>query len=349
MTTDESPLPDGFAEHLARLTETINALRGMLDTDHTLSTEEHMLGRRLLFLTSEPISEARRLLPKLPEEDTPQESELLDSVNDYDEALSQLERDLCWLIQALRTEQLAAKRYDEAPAEKFITALEYGTALRDILPQVPSESHVVSDQESITPGDVDPEISGRGDGDGRWLEFQLQRALRRWGYVADTRQHLFSLEIDVVATQRPKQQEPSDWIVAQCKDWTSDPITPAPLFRLCTVAFACRAMPVLCHTTELTPRAETLARELEVRVLTLTDLQRAELPTPQVAKPTISLDKTQSQFRARDARGSLPLMFYDEPGKRFSYVPGFTPVGRDAEYEPIEREQDDDTHPAAGH
>jgi hypothetical protein len=41
-------------------------------------------------------------------------------------------------------------------------------------------------------------------------------------------------------------------------------------------------------------------------------------------------------------------MFRGEPGKRFSYVPGFTPVGKNADYEPIESDRDEDAHPAAG-
>jgi hypothetical protein len=42
-------------------------------------------------------------------------------------------------------------------------------------------------------------------------------------------------------------------------------------------------------------------------------------------------------------------MFRGGPGKRFSYVPGFAPSGKDADYEPIENNQQDDIHPAAGH
>ena len=172
----------------------------------------------------------------------------------------------------------------------------------------------------------------------------------RWGYRAETRQHLFGLEVDVVASRKPKQQKPTDWIVAQCKDWTSDTITPSTIFRLCMIAFACRAMPVLCHTTEITPRAEEIARQFEVRILDLRDLERGALPAPQVYKPTTELNEWPPQYNARVDRGTLPLMFsYGEPGKRFSYVPGFTPVGMDYGYEPIDADRDDDTHPAAGH
>ena len=349
MTTDESLLPDGYDEHLIALTETLESVRETLETDHTLTTDQRMFSRRLLFLASQPITEAKRILPQPNRDDELQDNRTLDSWDGYDDAVTHIEEQLCWLIHALQTEQPAAYHYDEAPNAKFTTALEYVTALRDILPAVATESPVLAKFETISLDDVDPHVGGRGDSDGRWLEYQLQRALERWGYSAETRLHLFSLEVDVVAARKTYQQEPSDWIVAQCKDWTSDPITPANLFRLCTVAFACRAMPVLCHTTELTPRTEKLAREFEVHVLELKDLERAELPAPQVAKPTMELQEWRPQYRARDDRGSLPLMFRGEPGKRFSYVPGFTPVGKDADYEPIENDRDDGTHPAAGH
>lgn len=349
MTSDVPSLPDGYADHLFSLTETIESLRETLETDHTLATDQQMFARRLLFLASQPVNEAKQILPELNRDADSQDGQTSNPGDDYAEALTHIERQLCWLTQSLQTEQPAAYHYDEAPDEKFTVALEYATAIRDIIPAVPAESPVLGGLEDVSLNDVDPHVGGRGENKGRWLEYQLQRALERWGYRAATRQHLFSLEVDVVATRRTKQQMPSDWIVAQCKDWTNDPITKSTLFRLCTVAFACRAMPVLCHTTELTPRAEKLARELEVRVLTLTDLERAELPAPQVAKPTMELQEWRPEYRARDDRGSIPLLFRGEPGKRFSYVPGFTPVGKDADYEPIENDQGDDTHPAAGH
>jgi len=348
MTTDESVPPDGYDENLTSLTATLESVRDTLEADHTLTTDQRMFSRRLVFLASQPITEAKRILPDIEQDDESQDTQT-SSCDDYDEAVTHIERQLCWLIYALQTEQPEAYHYDEAPDAKFTTALEHVTPLRDLLPEIAPESPVLDEWETISLDGVNPHVGGRGDSDGRWLEYQLQRALERWGYSAETRQHLFSLEVDVVAARKTYQQEPSDWIVAQCKDWTSDPITPANLFRLCTVAFACRAMPVLCHTTELTPRTEKLAREFEVRVLELKDLERAELPAPQVAKPTMELQEWRPQYRARDDRGSLPLMFRSEPGKRFSYVPGFTPIRKDADYEPIENNQREDSHPAAGH
>ncbi|QLH78395.1 hypothetical protein HZS55_14285 [Halosimplex rubrum] len=348
MTTDE-PTPEGYDDRLSLLTKTIEALRETLERDHSLPTDQRMFACRLLFLASQPITEAERILPE-PDRDVDSAEDLTPaSWDDYAAAVINIERQLCWLVRSLRAVQPAAHHYDEPPVEKFTTALEYATALRDILSSVPEDSPVLADREDINLDNVDPHVGGRGNGDGRWLEYQLERALGRWGYRAATRQHLYSMEIDVVARRSEKQQQPSDWIVAQCKDWTDDPITPTALFRLCTVAFACRAMPVLCHTTELTPRTEKLARELEVRVLELSDLERAELPAPQIAKPTMEFREWEPQYRAREHRGMFPLMFRSEPGKRFSYVPGFKPVGNDADYEPIENDRDDDAHPAAGH
>ncbi|MWV40065.1 hypothetical protein GRS80_09930 [Natrialba sp. INN-245] len=204
---------------------------------------------------------------------------------------------------------------------------------------------------TVTTKEAYEQVEGRDQGQGQWLEYQLERAFRRWGYSADTRQTAFGLEVDVIARRKEKQGEPTDWLVAECKDWESGTITPVTIFRLCMIAFACRAMPVLCHTTDLTSRAEQLARNFEVRVLELEDLERGELPAPKTAQPSTELFEYAPDWTARDSRGELPIMFRREPGKRFSYVPGFEPAGRGCGYEPIEDpdDRDDDPHPAAGH
>ncbi|SFC67875.1 hypothetical protein SAMN05444422_11461 [Halobiforma haloterrestris] len=347
MTTDETPIPNEYYEQLLPLIKTVESLRESIIFENTITTEERHTARRLLHTTKRPLEEAREILPGSDpgaEIDCKREP---DEFDDYEEALTHIERRLGRLLQCARDEHPDEYRYSDSPEDKFETALESVTALRDLLPDVDTESKLTTDFDIRTEAGYD-HVDGRGHGDGRWLEYQLQRALHRWGYRAETRQTLFSLEIDVVALREEKQQEPTDWIVAQCKDWESGTITPGTIFRLCTVAFACRAMPVLCHTTELTTRAEDLARELEVRVLELEDLERGELPTPKVAKPAAELHEWKLQYRVRENRGDLPWLFRREPGKRFSYVPGFKPVGKDCEYEPID-DPDDDTHPAAGH
>ncbi len=107
-------------------------------------------------------------------------------------------------------------------------------------------------------------------------------------------------------------------------------------------------MPVLCHTTELTTRAEELARQLEVRVLELEDLERGNSRSKSPNPPQTSTSGISSTVSEKPRR--LPWLLRREPGKHFSYVPGFEPVGKDCEYEPIDDDDiEDDTHPAAGH
>lgn len=357
MTADEPTRRDWYSQQLRSVTKTIQAVRGPLLGEETLTTKQQETARRLLYVTSNELIEARRVLldsePHMEDQVThlpavDDTDEAPDEWDDTDEALGHIERCLSRVLRNARDEDAERSLSSSILEKKFETALGNIMAVREIHPAVSTVSIASVDVTDIHCNPDELEVTGRGVGDGRWLESQLQGALHRWGYYTDTRQTLFGLEVDVVATRNEKQHKPTDWIVAQCKDWTNAPITPKTLFRLCTVAFACRAMPVLCHTTELTSRTAELARRFEVRVLDLDDLQRAELPTPFVAKPTPDLNEGGIQYRARDHRGTLPSEFRSEPGKRFSYVPGFTPVG-DADYEPIESDLDDDTHPAAGH
>ncbi len=204
----------------------------------------------------------------------------------------------------------------------------------------------MSDHEQTTTPRTGPSretTEGRGQGDGRWLEYQLERALNRWGYKVDRNEYVFEEEVDLVAVRREKQNDPTDWLLAQCKDWESRPIDRFVIYRLCLMAFTCRAMPVLCHTTKLTSRARRIARYWEVRVLKLESLHRGSLPTPNVAEPTAELRAYESHDTVRQERGLLPLLFIGEPQKEFSYVPGFRPSGISHEYLPIEDDQPDDS------
>lgn len=194
-------------------------------------------------------------------------------------------------------------------------------------------------------GDGPPreETDGRGNGDGRWLEFQLAQAFRRWGYHASTHETVYGLEVDVTAQRQEKRDRPTDWLIAECKDWKDRPITPEVLFRLCMLAFTSGAMPVLCHTTELTNRAERIARKWEVRVLTLEDLHRGGLPAPNSLGPTDRLFDYSARFTAREQRGLLPLQLLDSPKSHFTYVPGYKPYGRTHEYRSVDDQEADST------
>ncbi|TKX45571.1 hypothetical protein EXE41_11145 [Halorubrum sp. SD690R] len=348
MTDQSLSLPPGFDRGLTKLIDATEAFRDALSDEETLTTVQTVTTRRRLFLALYALKTTRRQIG---------DTEHPPSQDDYEvvtwdgpaQALYHIELRLDRLL-----EDLSIQGYDHTSQEYSIeqtleTIRDHIVILQDALFEESTDNTTKLERLS-THRSVYADVAGRGVGDGRWLEYQLQSALMRWGYRAETRQHLFGLEVDVVASRKPKQQKPTDWIVAQCKDWTSDTITPSTIFRLCTIAFACRAMPILCHTTEITPRAEELARQFEVRILDLRDLERGALPAPQVYKPTTELNKWPPQYNARVDRGTLPAMFsYGEPGKRFSYVPGFTPVGMDYGYEPIDTDRDDDTHPAAGH
>jgi hypothetical protein len=179
---------------------------------------------------------------------------------------------------------------------------------------------------------------GRGNGDGRWLEYQLSNALIRWGYHTDMRENVYCVEIDVVASRRKKQNDPTDWIVAECKDWESRPITPDVIFRLCMLAYTCRAMPLLCHTTHLTERAMEIARTWEVRVLKLEDLYRGSLPAPDALDIQYDIDTYRYPEALRESRSMLPIIFSNRPNNHFTYVPGYKPDGPLYRYKSVEEE-----------
>lgn len=192
------------------------------------------------------------------------------------------------------------------------------------------------------------DTAGRGDGDGRWLECQLRNAFQRWGYSASMRRHVFGVEVDVIGVRRHKQDDPTDWLLAQCKDWDQRVITPRVIFRLCMLAFTCRAMPVLCHTTSLTDRAREIADRWEVRVLELDDLHRGSLPAPHTLGLSNDLCGYPTTYTSRDERGSLPVELLVEANKQFTYVPGYEPVGHSHEYRPVEREDSSEATSASG-
>ncbi|MDJ1434204.1 restriction endonuclease [Halostagnicola sp. A-GB9-2] len=349
MPTDNTPIPNEYYEQLLPLLETIDAVRRSITDDLPANTEANGKARRLLHESHQSLREAKQILPEPDPGAEIVHNTTPDEFDDYEDALTQIEHRLERLLQYTHQEHPDEYRYSESPKLKFDIARMCLAALRDLLPAVGDESKHLPDRTNARTTTGYNHVDGRKQGDGRWLEYQLSRSLKRWGYDVETRQTVFSLEVDVVAKREDKQHEPDDWIVAQCKDWQSRTITPGTIFRLCLVAFACRAMPVLCHTTELTRRAEELARQFEVRVIELEALERAEMPALKVTKPTGDLHDWDVEHRVRENRGSLPDHFEHEPGKRFSYVPGFEPVGTQSEYEPIDDSLPDDSHPAFGH
>ena len=160
--------------------------------------------------------------------------------------------------------------------------------------------------------DVDKDATpGRGQGKGEWLEQQLPEALEAWGYITERQEDIIALEADVIARREEFRNQPHDYIVAECKDWTDRPIRHKAIIRLCLLAFSARAMPVLCHTSYLSDRAWRLAQAYDVLLLTPEDFKWDELPALTIKRPsrqttTHRQSKYPSQFRAVRA---IPPMF----------------------------------------
>jgi hypothetical protein len=115
--------------------------------------------------------------------------------------------------------------------------------------------------------------------DGARLERRTVETFEEWGYFAKRGETLIQTEVDVVASRKEFRQEPTDFVVAECKNWTARPIGPPVIFRLVMQAYIGHAMPVLVHTTRLTERAWTLAQAYDIRLLTDKDLyEHDDLP-----------------------------------------------------------------------
>jgi len=147
---------------------------------------------------------------------------------------------------------------------------------------------------------------GRGPGEGQWLEQQLAEALERWGYRAVTRQNLLGLETDVLAQRKALQDEPEDYVVGECKDWVTTPVNHHEIIKLCLRAFVARAMPVLCHTSQLTERAWELAQIFDVRLVNLEDLEKDSLPPLTTYRPPSGTYSHKSETRVEELRPYLP-------------------------------------------
>ena len=322
-TTTDQPLAE--YEGLETAIHTVAALDEAVATDDDLADTTQTDARRRLQTIQTALLNARDILSNPPANpDWQPTADEADPVTSYDTTLEYLQQDL---------EQLETQAADETGSlDRQQCSLKFSSAHNE-----------VDELRSVlcTSTDVPPrnDTDGRQNGDGRWLEHQLSNSLQRWGYRTQLREPIYGLEVDVVARRDPKHDDPTDWIVAQCKDWESRPITPDMIFRLCMLAFTAKAMPVLCHTTQLTDRAKEIANTWEVRVLELNDLNRGALPAPTTLALSDDLISFPTTYTAREKRNPLPLLFHGEPDKHFTYVPGYEPIGLTHEYRPVD-EQD---------
>lgn len=148
---------------------------------------------------------------------------------------------------------------------------------------------------------------GRGQGSGDWLEIHLQQTLEEWGYATQRRVPIIALTADVVACRKNPGNEPTDYIVAECKDWASCCIDESVIIRLCLLAFMGRAMPVLCHTSQLTERAWDLAQAYDVRLLRLEDLDADDLPPLTEMRPPRDAGTNRESVPPESLRENLPI------------------------------------------
>lgn len=87
---------------------------------------------------------------------------------------------------------------------------------------------------------------------GRWLERETAEAFERWGYQTMRNEYLFGLETDVVARRETLQNDPADYLVAECKDWHTRLVERQAVADISHRALLARAMPdpsccVGCH------------------------------------------------------------------------------------------------------
>lgn len=152
---------------------------------------------------------------------------------------------------------------------------------------------------------------GRGQGNGQWLEKRLAETLESWGYITKRREDIIALEADVTARRKEFCDRPDDFVVAECKDWHTNIIKERHIIRLCLLAFSARAMPVLCHTTQLTERAWKLAQAYDVRLLTLEDLEGDELPPLTWCRPPREATRHRQPKHPEEFRavGPMPATF----------------------------------------
>ena len=159
------------------------------------------------------------------------------------------------------------------------------------------------------PDDSDRETTpGRGQGCGEWLEDRVAETLEKWGYCTNTRTTLLALNADVIARRKSLQDDPTDYLIVECKDYATNAVGKQAIIRLCLLAFIARAMPVLCHTSHLSDPAWELAQAYDVRVLTLDDLMKDQLPPLTTNRPPRGTTPHRRERGISEFRSLMPVL-----------------------------------------
>ncbi|MDB2286819.1 hypothetical protein PM038_16465 [Halorubrum ezzemoulense] len=164
---------------------------------------------------------------------------------------------------------------------------------------------------------------------GRWLERNTAEAFERWGYRTTRNEYLFGLETDVVARRETPQNDPADYLVAECKDWHMNLVNRGAVADISHRALLARAMPVLVVAWGVTSQAWWLAQVLDVRILTIDDLYKDSLPPLTERRPPRGTFRTRREPYVSELRSNMPQLL-----KRRSNLDIETPVFFDGDCGP---------------
>ena len=156
---------------------------------------------------------------------------------------------------------------------------------------------------------------------GRWLERETAEAFKRWGYQTTRNEYLFGLETDVVARRADLQNDPADYLVAECKDWHTTLVGRDAVADISHRALLARAMPALVVGWGVTTQAWWLAQVLDVRILTIDDLNKDSLPPLTERRPPRGTLRTRREPYVSELRSNMPQLL-----KRRSNLDIETPV-----------------------
>ncbi|WP_338756426.1 hypothetical protein V9T20_12425 (plasmid) [Halobacterium salinarum] len=143
---------------------------------------------------------------------------------------------------------------------------------------------------------------------GRWLERKTAEAFERWGYQTTRNEYLFGLETDVVARRETPQNDPADYLVAECKDWHTRLVDRGAVADISHRALLARAMPTLVVAWGVTTQAWWLAQVLDVRILTIDDLYKDSLPPLTERRPPRGTLRTRREPYVSELRSNMPQL-----------------------------------------
>lgn len=171
---------------------------------------------------------------------------------------------------------------------------------KDIREQIDALSDPNSRREDTEP-EHDPT-------NGRWFEKYVADKLEGWGYRTSRNEQLFGLETDVVAQRDEHRNEPTDYLVVECKDWQTTRVPHEAVEDIALRALLARAMPVLAVSWSVTDKAWTLAQVLDVRILTGEDLHKDSLPPLTERRPPRGTFRTRREASIAAFRDHMPLL-----------------------------------------